>query len=80
VTNRSMVLSILGFIFFFIFVSSIVILADGLSGGKLLSLNALWHDMVNLDPGFFLRIFAWLVLLFPIIGIFAVVYKRVTRF
>ena len=56
--------------------SFITLLAEGLSGGKLLSLPLLWRDFKNLDPGFILRLIAWGALLSPIAGIKYALHSR----
>ena len=41
------------------------LLADGLSGGKVSSISALWRDIIELDPGALLRLLWWLMVLLP---------------
>ncbi|MCD2324468.1 hypothetical protein LQ953_10630 [Sphingomonas sp. IC-56] len=52
---------------FMITVFPITLLGVGLSGGKLLSISLIVRDLFTLDARLFLRLFAWMALLTPLI-------------
>lgn len=52
---------------FMLTVFPITLLGVGLSGGKLLSISLVVRDLFTLDARLFLRLFAWMVLLAPLI-------------
>ncbi len=52
---------------FMLTVFPITLLGVGLSGGELLSIDALVRDMLRLNPAIFLRLSAWLILSAPLI-------------
>ena len=57
------------FAIFMLTLFPITLLGVGLSGGKLLSVDALARDAITLNPAIFLRLLTWLILLTPLIWI-----------
>lgn len=47
----------------------ITILADGLSGGALLSMKEILNDILHFRATFFIRLLAWFAIIYPIAGI-----------
>jgi hypothetical protein len=57
-------------------VAPMAVLADGLSGGRVLALDLLLRDLVNLRAGAVIRIIAWGMAISPIFFFLLWVFKK----